>query len=165
MNDLVRRLSHDQPVVASLRPEPTAAAFKAALERGYVHVLFTETRGGTELGVRVDPAHLDLASVDWERRTVENPSAGWVVFESASLTTLGRTYSKAFTTNPVVPLHWTVPPGIKQRISFSFELDGPIFRAEGPTADLGLFYRRDQGLLRRLSIPLRKERQWWSWLG
>jgi hypothetical protein len=81
MNDLVRRLSHDQPVVASLRPEPTVEAFKAALERGYVHVLFTETRGGTELGVRVDPAHLDLASVDWERRTGTARLAGELVLD------------------------------------------------------------------------------------
>jgi len=95
---------------------------------------------------------------------VENLSAGWVVFESASLTTLGRTYTEACTTNPVVPLQWTAPPGIKKQIRFSFKLDQAIFRAVGPTADVGLFYRRDIGPLRRLSIRLRKERQW-SWLG
>jgi hypothetical protein len=81
MNDLVERLSHDQPVVVSLRPEPTLEAFKAALDRGYVHVLFTETRGGTELGVRIDPAHLDLASADWERRTGTAKLAGELVLD------------------------------------------------------------------------------------
>lgn len=69
MNDLVQRLTKDQPVVASLRPEPTLEAFKAAVDRGYVHVLFTETRGGTELGVRLDPAHSDLSGADFEHRT------------------------------------------------------------------------------------------------
>jgi hypothetical protein len=69
MNDLVLRLTKDQPVVASLRPEPTLEAFKAAVDRGYVHVLFTETRGGTELGVRLDPAHSDLSGADFEHRT------------------------------------------------------------------------------------------------
>jgi hypothetical protein len=81
MNDLVQRLSHDQPVVASLGPEPTLEAFKAAIDRGYVHVLFTETRGGTELGVRIDPAHLDLASADWERRTGTAKLAGELVLD------------------------------------------------------------------------------------
>ncbi len=69
MNELVQRLTKDQPVVASLRPEPTLEAFKAAIDRGYVHVLFTETRGGTELGVRLDPAHSDLSGADFEHRT------------------------------------------------------------------------------------------------
>ena len=69
MNDLVERLSHDQPVVASLRPESTVEAFKQAIDRGYVHVLFTETRGGTELGLRLDPASLDLSNADFEHRT------------------------------------------------------------------------------------------------
>jgi hypothetical protein len=81
MNDLVQRLSHDQPIVASLRPEPTAEAFKAAIDRGYVHVLFTETRGGTELGVRIDPARLDLSSADWERRTGTARLAGELVLD------------------------------------------------------------------------------------
>ena len=54
MNDLVERLTNEQPVKVSLRPETSLENFRAALERGYVHVLFTETRGGTELGVSVD---------------------------------------------------------------------------------------------------------------
>jgi hypothetical protein len=81
MSDLVQRLAHDQPVVASLRPEPTLEAFKAALDRGYVHVLFTETRGGTELGVRIDPARLDLSNADFERRTGTAKVAGELVLD------------------------------------------------------------------------------------
>ncbi len=81
MNELVQRLSHDQPVVLRLRPEPTVEAFKAALDRGYVHLLFTETRGGTELGVSIDPAHLDLANADWERRTGTAKLAGELVLD------------------------------------------------------------------------------------
>jgi hypothetical protein len=69
MNELVQKLTKDQPVIASLRPEPTLEYFKAAVDRGYVHVLFTETRGGTELGVRIDPAYSDLSGADWEHRT------------------------------------------------------------------------------------------------
>jgi hypothetical protein len=95
---------------------------------------------------------------------VENRSAGQVVFESASLTTLGRTYTEAFTTKPVAPLEWTVQPGGKRSIWFFFALDRPVVRAVGPTADIGLFYRRGGGPLRRLSIRLQKERKW-SWPG
>jgi hypothetical protein len=81
MSDLVERLSHDQPVIASLRPESTLEAFKAALDRGYVHVLFTETRGGTELGLRLDPAHLDLSSADFEHHTGSVEVAGELVLD------------------------------------------------------------------------------------
>ena len=81
MNDLVQRLTKDQPVVASLRPEPTVEAFKAAIDRGYVHVLFTETRGGTELGVRIDPAYLDLSGADFEHHTGTVKVAGELVLD------------------------------------------------------------------------------------
>lgn len=68
---------------------------------------------------------------------VENRFGRQVVFESASLTTLGRTYTEAFTTKRVAPLEWTVLPGGKQSIWFFFELDQPVVRAVGPTADSG----------------------------
>lgn len=64
MNDLVRRLTDEQAVEVSLRPQTDLAGFRAALERGYVHVKFTETRGGTELGFapEVDADQADLAN-------------------------------------------------------------------------------------------------------
>jgi uncharacterized protein YbdZ (MbtH family) len=53
-DDLVDRLCAGRhPVEITLRPESTVEAFKASLDRGYVHVKFTDTRGGTELGVRL----------------------------------------------------------------------------------------------------------------
>ncbi len=81
MSDLIERLSHDQPVVASLRPEATIEAFKGAIDRGYVHVLFTETRGGTELGLRLDPAQLDLSSADFEHSTGSVQVSGELVLD------------------------------------------------------------------------------------
>lgn len=52
---LVDRLADGaHPVEISIRPERTIAALKACLGRDYVHVKFTGTRGGTELGVRLD---------------------------------------------------------------------------------------------------------------
>lgn len=68
MNDLVRKLTEgEHPVEASMRPEKTLQGFKAALDRGYVHVRFTATRGGTELGFKLDPDLSDLKSADFER--------------------------------------------------------------------------------------------------
>ena len=68
VNDLVQRLTAPQPVELSLRPETDLAGFRAALDRGYVHVKFTETRGGTELGF--EPT-LDAANADLEAGTGE----------------------------------------------------------------------------------------------
>jgi hypothetical protein len=36
---------------------------------GYVHVKFTETRGGTELGIRLDQEALDLSRADFESQS------------------------------------------------------------------------------------------------
>lgn len=65
MNELVKTLSENEhPVEVSLRPAKTLDAFKAAVERGYVHVKFTQTRGGTELGVRLNRDLSDLKAID-----------------------------------------------------------------------------------------------------
>jgi uncharacterized protein YbdZ (MbtH family) len=62
---LVERLAAgEHPVELSLRPEATLAALREALDRGYVFVRFTESRGGTELGVRVDEDASELSGAD-----------------------------------------------------------------------------------------------------
>lgn len=69
MNELVQRLSHgEHPVEASLRPAKTAAALKESIDRGYVHIKFTNTKGGTELGVRLDSAASNFNDADFERQ-------------------------------------------------------------------------------------------------
>jgi uncharacterized protein YbdZ (MbtH family) len=66
-DDLVSRLSKgEHSVESSLRPEKTAQALKERIDLGYVHIKFTETRGGTELGVRLDREALDLSQADFE---------------------------------------------------------------------------------------------------
>jgi len=69
MNDLVQRLTQEQPIIASLRPEATAQRLKEAVDRGYVHIKFTETRGGTELGIRLIPDLSDLTGANYENST------------------------------------------------------------------------------------------------
>ena len=50
---LVDRLSTgDHLVVVTLRPNASAKALQEAIDTGYVRIKFTETKGGTELGVR-----------------------------------------------------------------------------------------------------------------
>ena len=84
MSDLVKRLSEgDHPVIASLRPERTTLALRESLDRGYVHIKFTDTQGGTELGIPVDQERSDLASADFERgvgqiRIVGKLTLDWV---------------------------------------------------------------------------------------
>ena len=70
MNDLVSRLcTGDHPVSVSLRPNSDIPTLRECLGRNYVHIKFTGTRGGTELGVRLDPSATDLSAADFESRS------------------------------------------------------------------------------------------------
>lgn len=69
MNELVQRLSNGtHPVRASLRPEATPQALRECIDRGYVHVEFTNTRGGTELGFELDRERSEVNSADFGAR-------------------------------------------------------------------------------------------------
>src|SRR5262249_37710251 len=65
-----------QPVEANGGPKANAAGFKEAVDRGFVHIKFTGTRGGTELGVRLDKAHTDLTRGDFAAGTGVVKAAG-----------------------------------------------------------------------------------------
>ena len=70
---LVERLCEgDQPVEVILRPERTVSLLREAIERAYVHVKFTGTAGGTELGLRLDSEKTAFGSAhsDDEQGTV-----------------------------------------------------------------------------------------------
>ncbi len=54
------------PVEVVLQPEKTVDLFRQALKRGYVHIKFTDTKGGTELGLRLDLAASDLSQAYFE---------------------------------------------------------------------------------------------------
>jgi hypothetical protein len=69
MSDLVKRLTVKQAVLAHGGPQGTAAGFKETLDRGYVHIKFVETRGGTDLGVRLDQPGTDLSAGDFAAAT------------------------------------------------------------------------------------------------
>ena len=68
MNELVQRLSQgDHPVIVG-GSQPSLSEFRKRIEEmGYVFIKFTETRGGTDLGVRVDKAATDTSRADFEQ--------------------------------------------------------------------------------------------------
>ena len=67
---LVDRLCEgDHSVEAGLRPEKIVKLFKEAIDRDYVHIKFTQTRGGTELGVRLDRGSCDFSRADFENES------------------------------------------------------------------------------------------------
>jgi len=67
---LIERLGEgDHAVEVSLRPEKTSKLFKEAIDRGYVHVKFTQTKGGTEIGFHLDRANSDFSRANFEAQT------------------------------------------------------------------------------------------------
>lgn len=67
MNELTERLATgDHPVTVG-GPQPSAEDLHRRIdEYGWVHVKFTDTRGGTELGIPLDREACDLSGADFE---------------------------------------------------------------------------------------------------
>ncbi|MBV9760260.1 MAG: MbtH family NRPS accessory protein [Acidobacteriaceae bacterium] len=64
---LVDRLcEEEQPVELPRRNERSLQRFKEAINRNYVHVKFTRTTGGTELGFKLDLTKSNLGAGDFE---------------------------------------------------------------------------------------------------
>jgi uncharacterized protein YbdZ (MbtH family) len=67
-NSLVERLCEGSHAVeVALRPERTVKLFKEAIDRDYVCIKFTQTKGGTELGFHLDEDASDLSKANFER--------------------------------------------------------------------------------------------------
>ncbi len=78
---LVRRLADGpHPVVVTGVGDPDAddaiRRFRERLDRGQLQVRFTDTRGGTELGLRFEPASVDRAGCDFDTRSGQLTVAG-----------------------------------------------------------------------------------------
>ena len=68
MDELVQRLAEgDHPIVT--RRAESAEELRQSIDRGYVLVTFTDTRGGTELGVRLNEERTDLGDADFDKGT------------------------------------------------------------------------------------------------
>lgn len=80
MNELVQRLAEgDHPVVT--RRAETATELKQSIDRGYVLVTFTDTRGGTELGFKLDEKLSDLSKADFDQATGTVDLAGTLTLD------------------------------------------------------------------------------------
>lgn len=70
MDELVQRLSERDHAVTIGGPHPSLEEFRKRVEEiGYVFVKFTETRGGTDLGVRIDKETTDLKLANFAQGT------------------------------------------------------------------------------------------------
>ena len=70
MSVLVEKLSDgDHPVEVSIRPNRTPTGLRECLDKGYVYLKFTDTIGGTDLYVPLEPGASDWVSADFERGT------------------------------------------------------------------------------------------------
>lgn len=70
MNGLVQRLSEGDHLVVVGGPQPSLSEFQKRIqEMGYVFIKFTDTRGGTDLGVRVDKSAVDTTKADFAQGT------------------------------------------------------------------------------------------------
>ena len=69
MDELVQRLSEGDHPVRLGRPEDAIEFLKQRIDNGFVLIKFTDTQGGTELGVSLDPDATDISMVDWAEGT------------------------------------------------------------------------------------------------
>jgi hypothetical protein len=69
VDELTQRLTVDQPVIMG-GTNPTVEELRTRTgDMGYMLIKFTETRGGTELGVRLDRDATDLSAADFDKGT------------------------------------------------------------------------------------------------
>src|SRR5256884_8893844 len=70
MDELVQRLAEGDHPISVGGPNPSLDEFKKRVEdMGYVFIKFTGTRGGTDLGVRVDKSATDLSQASFDQRS------------------------------------------------------------------------------------------------
>jgi len=67
INELVKRLSEGKHEVAIGHRDEPYKEIKGRIEDGYVHIKFTQTRGGTELGINVDLKSTNVKDLDFNK--------------------------------------------------------------------------------------------------
>ena len=83
MDELVARLCKDKHLIkAGLLSEKTAKAFQKRIQDGYVHIEFTNTQGGTILGMELNKESLDLSKADFENSSGSVHLVGSLVLNS-----------------------------------------------------------------------------------
>ncbi|HEY7246285.1 MAG TPA: hypothetical protein VH678_20630 [Xanthobacteraceae bacterium] len=90
MNELVKFLcTGDHPVEVSSRVK-TREGVKESVELGQVLVMFTDTRGGTEIGIPVDRDRSDLRALESDDGSSEIRLVGDLTLDYVPVTCIAR---------------------------------------------------------------------------
>ena len=68
INELVQRLSKGKHEVVIGHRDESYEEIKQRIEDGYIHIKFTQTKGGAELGINVDLNNTNLKELDFKQR-------------------------------------------------------------------------------------------------
>ncbi len=91
MSELPHKLAKgEHKVIFPSRLDDPLQELQDCIERDYVFVKFTETRGGTELGFRLDPEHSDLSGADWDNGTGTIRMAGELTLDYVKVRCVGN---------------------------------------------------------------------------
>ena len=68
INELVKKLSTGKhEVTIGNREEPNSEIEERLTDMKYIHIMFSNTKGGTELGINVDTESCNLTEVDFHK--------------------------------------------------------------------------------------------------
>ena len=90
MSDLVQFLCNgEHPVVVNPR-QKTREGIKECVARGFLLIKFTDTRGGTELGVPIDQNRSDLGGIESDDGSTEIRVVGDLELDFVPVTCVAR---------------------------------------------------------------------------
>lgn len=81
MDDLIKKLGEGEHPLTTLGYR-SSTELKRAVESGYVLVKFTDRRGGTELGLRLEPGCSNLTTDDWDHGSGNIHLIGYVILDN-----------------------------------------------------------------------------------
>src|SRR5216684_636021 len=86
MNELVSRLFQGQhEAEVRIRPDKSTDGFEQCIQRGYVHLNIANTRGGTELGIRLDKKASDLGGANFREGSGRVRLVGMLVLDGVRM--------------------------------------------------------------------------------
>lgn len=68
INELVKKLSENKHEVTIGHRNESDEEIKKRIEDGYIHIKFTQTNGGTELGINIDSNNTNVKELDFNKK-------------------------------------------------------------------------------------------------
>ena len=68
INELVQRLGKGKHEVVIGHKDELYEEIKQRIEDGYIHIKFTQTKGGTELGINIDLNSTNVKELDFDKK-------------------------------------------------------------------------------------------------